>query len=337
MNTGSQTSISVVIPTFRRADDLARALESLRWQTCPDFEVLVVDNDADPEVEALVRNAARGMAVDVRYVPEPALGLHNARHAAVRAARGELLLFTDDDATFDPDWVGAYARAFAAHPGMQVAGGPVRPVWEVAPPEWILRYMGDGRTFYILSLFEPFDGFRLEQGLVFIGVNMAVRKSAVVALGGFNPDSFGPVWLGDGETGLNRKFWAAAIPVGYVHDAVVMHHIPPGRLTRKYFTRRMANEGACDMYKELHPAVPGPVRLVRRALSLAVRNAPSWVRALALRRRSDPAALDAVLHAHRTFSRFNYVLRVLLDREFRALVERRDWLGPLDVTGSGES
>ena len=47
---------------------------------------------------------------------------------------------------------------------------------------------------------EPYDGFRLDPNGVFFGVNMAIRRDVLLKLGGFNPDSFGDVWLGDGET-----------------------------------------------------------------------------------------------------------------------------------------
>ena len=141
--------LSVTIPTYNRSRTLQQGLASLQQQTFRDFEILVVDNAADPVVEKQVA------AFSVRYVPEPQLGLHNARHAGARAATGSILIFTDDDATYEPNWLRAYADAFDAHADMAAAGGPVRPVWETKPPQWLLDYIGDTKEFGILSLREP--------------------------------------------------------------------------------------------------------------------------------------------------------------------------------------
>src|SRR2546423_12328653 len=99
--------LSVIIPTHNRAVSLARSVRSaLELDYLRDHgEILVVDNastDQTPAVVSDLQHAAGGSIL--RYVQEPDLGLHNARHAGARAASGEILLFTDDDATFSPQW-----------------------------------------------------------------------------------------------------------------------------------------------------------------------------------------------------------------------------------------
>jgi len=194
--------ISVIIPTYRRPQLLRQALHSLQGQSLPTFEVIVVDNASDPEVERMVHAVKE---LPVRYVPEARLGLHYARHAGVYATDAELLVFTDDDATFDRDWLQAYQDAFTCHADMAAAGGPVRPLWEISPPAWLLEYMGDAKEFGILSLMEPYDHFRLGPDGYFFGVNMAIRRDTVFETGGFHPESFGDSWFGDGESGLRQK------------------------------------------------------------------------------------------------------------------------------------
>jgi glycosyltransferase involved in cell wall biosynthesis len=135
--------VTVIIPTFHRLRTLMKGLRSLQEQTFRDFEILIVDNAADAGVEHLVAEFNVLASMPARYLPEPELGLHNARHAGARAANGEILIFTDDDATFDPGWLQAYAAAFAEHPEMAAAGGPVSPIWEVPPPRWLLEFITD--------------------------------------------------------------------------------------------------------------------------------------------------------------------------------------------------
>ncbi len=131
---------------------------------------------------------------------------------------------------------------------MAAAGGPVRPSWEKPREEWLERFMRGHKNFPIYSLMEPYEGFRLDAKGIFFGVNMAIRREVLFEAGGFNPEAFGDFWLGDGETGLNRKLWELAMFVGYVPGALVYHHIPSERMTVSYMRRRMANQGACDVY-----------------------------------------------------------------------------------------
>lgn len=321
-------TLSLIVPTYRRPADLLRCLASVQEQRLESFELIVVDNAADPGVAESVAEFNRGARIPATYVPEPQLGLHNARHAGVRAARGDVLVFTDDDATFDPDWLGAFARAFDLHPEMAAAGGPARPVWDVPPPEWVPAYM---RThpdmFPILSLLEPYHEFRLTADGYFFGVNMAIRREVLLEVGGFNPDSFGSAWLGDGETGLNRKLWQRGLLVGYVPEAVVYHHVPAERLTLDYFRRREANDGACDIYARFHDSgVPGKAELVRAGATIAREAARDWLASLVLRGRTDPRSLRVQLRAVRAWARLEYVWRLLGSSELRDLVSRRDWL-----------
>src|SRR5215510_5300388 len=251
--------LSIIIPTHNRAALMARAVRSAFALHYPSdrYEIIVVDNastDNTPEMLESLQNEAAGNVL--RYVREDRLGLHNARHAGARAAEGKLLLFTDDDATFDSGWAKAYVEVFARHAAMMAAGGPVRPLWETDPPQWLLDYISESKIFGILSIMEPYTNFRLDPNGFFFGVNMAIRREVLFELGGFNPESFGDIWLGDGETGLNRKLWKRGFLIGYVPDAVVYHHIPPQRMTIDYFRRRMANEGACEVYANCHDGIP---------------------------------------------------------------------------------
>lgn len=331
--------ISVVIPTYKRPESLLRALRSVREQSWPQHEVIVVDNAADPEVARLVGEVAAAAPVPVRYVSEPELGLHNARHAGARAARGEILVFTDDDATFDSGWLAAYARRFSEHPEMAAASGAIRLAWEKLPPQWLVDYIGDAKDFGLLGLRESYPDFRLEPDGVLYGGNMAIRRDVLFAVGGFNPENFGDVWLGDGETGLNRKLWQRDLLVGYVPAALVYHHIPPARMTARYLCQRMANEGACGEYAAFHDGIPGPpglaLRLGRISLALGKLGLLTAWRAVVARDRFARlrARLGLAFHMYRV----RYVLRLSHDRAFRALVTKTDWLAVPDVGTAAES
>jgi glycosyltransferase involved in cell wall biosynthesis len=179
-----------------------RCLESVQHQALGEFELLLVDNSPDAELRSRIEafNTLELLLVDnspdaelrsrieafntraripARYVAEPRLGLHNARHAGARAASGDVLVFTDDDAVFDSRWLAAYARAFAAHAEMTAAGGPVLPDWEAPPPAWLTALMqADPSMFPVLSLLNLSNEFQLTRDGIFFGVNMAVTASS---------------------------------------------------------------------------------------------------------------------------------------------------------------
>ena len=322
-------TISLIIPTYNRAASLKRALESaLNLDYPPErYEIIVVDNGSVDATAAVVEEGQRkNREYRLRYVREERLGLHNARHAGVRAAEGEILLFTDDDATFDRGWLRAYAEAFASHDEMAAAGGPVRASWEIRPPQWLVEFMGDAKTFGILSLMEPYDDFRLNEDGIFFGVNMAIRANVMLEMGGFNPEAFGTVWLGDGETGLMYKLWAHRMPIGYVPEALVYHHIPPERMTVQYLRVRMANQGACDLYSDFHRALPNTRSILGRVCRLILKNARSWIGAVLVKNRTDVASLNIQLEAARTQAQLTYMLKIALNRNLQSFVAKKDWL-----------
>ena len=318
--------ISCVIPTYQGPHTLLRSMRSLQQQTLSDFEILVVDNAADLEIEKLVAEFNQTAKLPAHYIPEPQLGLHNARHAGAREAKGELLVFTDDDATFDPHWLETYANAFTDHPEMVAGGGPVRPCWENPPPVWFIHYLEQTKLNGLLSLMELSTTFRLDSTVEFFGVNMAIRRATLFEVGGFHPESFGEIWLGDGESGLNRKLRERQMLIGYLPPAIVYHHIPPDRMTIAYLRQRMANQSACDLYAYYQAeGVPPRWRLALDVLRLAIRK-KLWLRPLLYRSRTDPHGVDVQLHAAHTFAQAQYMLRLIYNNSFRALIRQKDWL-----------
>jgi GT2 family glycosyltransferase len=318
--------ITVIIPTYGRQAEVVRCLKSLQEQVATTFELILVDNAADQNLRQLIQQLNPTFRVPVTYLPELRLGVHNARHTGAQAAKGELLVFVDDDMSFDPNWLQAYADAFAQNPDMVAAGGPVRPIWEVPPPGWLLEFMGNAETFIILSLMELSKKFSNAPDGFFFSCNMAIRRQAFFALGGFNPEAFGETWLGDGETGLNRRMWAQGMLIGYAPEALAYHHIPPQRMTVKYFRHRMANEGACEAYAHFHCGIPPRSRLLKHIAKTSIKHSALWMTALLLRGRTGRRSLRIQLDAARTQSYVRYAFRLSYDRHFRELVLREGWL-----------
>jgi len=140
--------VSVVVPTFRRPDDIARCVESILATDYPALEILVVDNAPhDPATATLIacRYAGDGR---VRYLQEWLPGGSRARNRGVRASTGEIVAFADDDIVVDRQWLAALVAAFAANPDVSCVTGLVLPTALDMPVQlWFEQYGGFNRGY----------------------------------------------------------------------------------------------------------------------------------------------------------------------------------------------
>ena len=130
--------ITVAICTRNRVNFLQRAVESVLPQMTDGTELLIVDNaSTDNTAEVAARLAATHPRLTVCCENE--IGVSAARNTALKKARGQYVLFLDDDATAEPGWLAAYRRFLSAPPSDRIAvvGGAVFPEYEVPPPKWI--------------------------------------------------------------------------------------------------------------------------------------------------------------------------------------------------------
>jgi len=318
--------ISAIIPTHNRCHYLRDAIISLQRQDFPkdEYEIIVVDNNSTDATPAVVEQCNRSGGKKIIYVPEPALGLHNARHAGARRSRGEILAFTDDDAIYDPHWLAGLLRYYD-DPLVGCVGGKILPLWEVEPPAWV-NMLPSG----FISILDLGDKpMELEHPGLY-GVNFSIRKEILFRCGGFNPESFGAVWLGDGETGLLRKVLRAGYKLVYAPEAICHHLVPKERLTVEYVRRRAANEGACGSYNSFKQKRPGKLLLLGRSGALLLY---AGVHDLMGRLSHAVGSQRLVYHHWRKaygISRMKYEFRLIFDQRLRELVLKDDWLNSDD-------
>jgi glycosyltransferase involved in cell wall biosynthesis len=136
-------TFTVAICTWNRASLLLETLESVAGIDRPDsaWELIVVNNHSTDETEKVLDRMASRLPLRRIFEPEP--GISNARNAAVRYARGDYIVWTDDDATVDKNWLCAYERAVKRRPDAAFFGGPVRPRFEGTPPPWLSEIWED--------------------------------------------------------------------------------------------------------------------------------------------------------------------------------------------------
>jgi GT2 family glycosyltransferase len=184
--------LSVVVTTCAQGERAARAVASILACAHAPLEVIVVENR--PRGSATAELLAERFAADarVRCVAEASQGLSRARNRGLRAARGELVVFTDDDVLVERGWLGAIAAAFARHPRAACVTGPIAAI-ELASAaqrtfEQFVR-LDKGREQQVYALARPPAGdplFPFAAGRFGSGANIALRTASAHALGGFD-------------------------------------------------------------------------------------------------------------------------------------------------------
>lgn len=238
--------VTVAICTWNRARLLEQTLEGLRGLQIPagiDWELLVVDNNSTDDTADVLRRFEDRLPLTA--IAESRQGHSHARNAAVARARGELLLWTDDDVIVDPGWIAAHVAAAAAWPEAVFFGGTVDPWFEVAPPGWLARHLGQLSVYVITQRDSEVRPLRADEGIV--GANMAFRTGILRSFP-FNPQ-LGRVkdgLVGGDDTELVSRVRASGGRGIWVGPARVRHYIPADRLTRRYIRRWYVDAGRTD-------------------------------------------------------------------------------------------
>ena len=230
------------MPTHNRSELLQATLASISALHLPagvEAECVVVDNRSTDNTSGVVAEFANNSALPTRYVYEGGAGSSYARNRAVEEARGDLILFIDDDAVAEPDWA-AEMLAEIERRQLDVACGMVLPRWSIEPPRWL------GPSLYVrLAVHDPARiavASRAEREMIhnYFSANVGFRRRTFAMFGNFRQDL--GVMGGNPMSGEDTELFARIISrggaVGFAPRARVHHMIPPERMRRPYLRRK---------------------------------------------------------------------------------------------------
>ena len=199
--------ISVVVCSYNGARTIRDCCEGLRRLDYPDYEVIVVDDGSTDGTAAIARQYG------FRIISTENRGLSSARNTGMKASMGEIVAYIDDDAYPDPHWLTYMAASFLSRgsAGLAAVGGPNIPPPDDGPIADCVARAPGGPAHVLLS-------DRVAEHIP--GCNMAIRKSCLEAIGGF--DSRFPVAGDDVDLcwRLQKRGWT----VGFNPAALVWHH-----------------------------------------------------------------------------------------------------------------
>lgn len=238
-DTSSEPGATVVVPTFRRPASLQRTLEALIAQRHPgvDWSVIVVDNDDGPDASRIVEAVAPRLPVPVRRVREPKRGACHARNRGISEVQAPITVFLDDDVIpADDGWLLHLLQPLLEQRCQGVAGRVLLDP-DAPRPDWF-NDSWDGISF---GQYDHGDEEQPVDPLGYINTaNGAVETAWLRKVGGFDP-TLGPrdgIPLLNDDVRLCRRLFAAGAVILYVPTAIVIHELPPSRVTRQYVARR---------------------------------------------------------------------------------------------------
>jgi hypothetical protein len=234
----SLPTVSVVIAAFtmERRADLQQAVASVRAQTVPVLETIVVI-DHNPGLLALARRELPGVTV----IPNGgSQGASGSRNTGVAASHGELVAFLDDDAVASPCWLEPLLCHFAEASVVGV-GGRLNPLWATSRPRWFPP------EFYwaVGASYQGMPDSAAPVRNVWSG-NMAIRRQVFDLVGGFR-DGFGKAGARSRPEDTDLCLRAAGSQPGgtwiYEPAGAAGHRVPTARSTLRFFVNRCFNEG----------------------------------------------------------------------------------------------
>jgi glycosyltransferase involved in cell wall biosynthesis len=203
--------ISVIIPTYNRAEHLRRTIRYLLDQSdAPEHEILVIDDGSTDSTLELIHEFEEKLAGKLRRIPAGHHGPAAARNLGIIKARGNIIAMIDDDCLPEPDWLANLIRGFEKDDRLAGIGGQTLPVddtniWSRFQDLFAMRKPhedGSGITFLLTN-------------------NAAFRRDHLIEIGGF--DETFPAAAGE-DVDLCMRLRAKGYTLGYEPKARIRHH-----------------------------------------------------------------------------------------------------------------
>jgi len=265
--------LSVIIPTYNRAEDLERCLVSLANQTYKDFETIVVDNGSTDETPEILKK------YPVRVVNDAAKNVTHLFNAGWQNSGAEIIVFINDDAEAVPAWLENLLGTFERFKDAGAVGGPTILPEEVLNNQEMLRLHQSAKKNFLLKgpawIYENLIlegkysevGALCESGAYSVGgsllactklkepfpvdllsiTNCAIKRSVLKELNGLD-ENF-RFTHGDGDLFIRIK--RAGYKLIFEPKAIVWHHVNPIGDTRGAFWR--GRDQAYFLLKNIRP------------------------------------------------------------------------------------
>ncbi len=244
--------VSVIICTYNRDKYIYQTLEHIACNGFPSerYEIILIDNNSTDQTAAECQRFSCNFAdLNFHYFTETQQGLSFARNRGIQEAQGEILLFLDDDAFMQKNYLHRLVLYLKNHPDAAAFGGKITPFYENGQiPEWMSKW-----TYSWVSAIDKGNKVCLFKGHSYpIGANMGFRRSAIPGTGfntalGRNKGNL----MGGEEKDIFNRMKSQNAQLYYFPDIEVLHVIPEKRTTREYIRQMALGIGKSERLRTL--------------------------------------------------------------------------------------
>ena len=273
-----QPILSVVLCTYNNADSLAITLQQLSTQELGDkerVELIIVDNNSPDHTKSIFSEFSKTCPLANTYLFENRQGLSHARNTGVAHARGEYILFTDDDADIPSYWLESYLNKIDNYHA-DCLYSRINIIWDKPQPWWFLPEYNP--CFVIVDygnqLLRVTDAHR-----EFYGKNFCMKKATLLELGGFDPalGRNGTKLIAGEETLLYRNMIEQKRNLIYFPDAPVGHRLKE----REYLAENIKKQFIDGAYSMHHLAkVTAKKKIFGRPARAAYKSSTALIKSL---------------------------------------------------------
>lgn len=271
--------LSFIICTFNRSKILKECIDSIlkdiKQVNKKEFEILIIDNNSSDDTN-FVSSELIKKNKNITYYLEERIGLSNARNRGILEAKGDILIFLDDDTIVNEGYCNAVISLFK-NKDIICAGGRIIPVWNCEKPKWFQDSFASiiGETNYG----EKTRVMKKNEDL--LGGNMIFRKEVFEKIGLFNCElglKGEKLCLGE-ENDICEKIRNSGELIFYIADAKVGHKVHKEKVNKEYIENRLILEGRMIAKSEkLGKKINSRIKtLIFRLGILCIRDIPNYL------------------------------------------------------------
>jgi len=229
----NRPTVSLILATVGRTDELGTMFDSLAAQTFKDFEVIVVDQNEDERLAAHLLRAGE-LGLDIKHIRHHPPNLSAARNVGIEAATGEWIGFPDDDCWYEPDLLERLRPRFSCTDPL--SGAAVQWVEAGLPSDMAPHFT-----------WERSKRFR---DMPVASIQLFFNRKLFEKIGNFDCQLGAGLWFGAGEeTDFVLRALRAGTLITYEPEAKVHHPIKiPGRNSQARLAARLRARGAGALY-----------------------------------------------------------------------------------------
>ena len=244
--------LSFIVCTYNREQYIYECLSRLAKNTeQAGWEIVLVNNNSTDSTAAECERFEKDFPkVKCRYFVEKQQGLSFARNRGIAEARGEWLVFIDDDAMVEEDYIANLKGHLMSHPEASAFGGKIEPFFEDGEPEWYSKWsMG-----FVSAIDRGSKVHVFPENKFPIGANMGIKREILNKVGVFNTElgRTGNNLLAGEEKDLFNRIRKVGGAIYYFPNIGVKHCIPGRRTTNEFVARLAYGVGISERLRTQH-------------------------------------------------------------------------------------